>query len=214
MRNVGGYEKLPTYSNMQTPAQKILRIVGRHGIVRPKDVEKEGVTREALLRLFRKGILQRSARGVYVLATAPITEHHSLAVAAKQVPRGVICLISALHYHGLTTQIPHEVWIALDAKARRPAVSWPPLRVVRFSGQALRAGIEDAVVEGVPLKIYGVAKTVADCFKYRNKIGIDVAIEALRDAFRQKKATLDAIHHFAKVCRVARIMRPYLESVT
>jgi predicted transcriptional regulator of viral defense system len=199
---------------MQTPAQKILRIVGRHGIVRPKDVEKEGVTREALLRLFRKGILQRSARGVYVLATAPITEHHSLAVAAKQVPRGVICLISALHYHGLTTQIPHEVWIALDAKARRPAVSWPPLRVVRFSGQALRAGIEDAVVEGVPLKIYGVAKTVADCFKYRNKIGIDVAIEALRDAFRQKKATLDAIHHFAKVCRVARIMRPYLESVT
>jgi predicted transcriptional regulator of viral defense system len=198
---------------MQTPSQRILRIVRRHGIVRPKDIESEGIAREALLRLLRKGLLDRSARGVYVLANAPITEHHSLAVAAKQVPRGVICLISALQFHGLTTQIPHEVWMALDFKARRPNISWPPLKVVRFSGQALTLGVEEHTVEGVVLKIYSSAKTVADCFKYRNKIGIDLAIEALRDALRQKKVTLNEIHRFAKVCRVARVMRPYLESV-
>jgi predicted transcriptional regulator of viral defense system len=198
---------------MQTPSQRILRIVRRHGMVRPKDVENEGIARETLLRLFRKGLLDRSARGVYVLANAPITEYHSLAVAAKQVPRGVICLISALQFHGLTTQIPHEVWMALDFKARRPNVSWPPLKVVRFSGQALTLGVEEHTVEGVALKIYSCAKTVADCFKYRNKIGIDLAIEALRDALRQKKATLNEIHRFAKVCRVERVMRPYLESV-
>jgi predicted transcriptional regulator of viral defense system len=198
---------------MQTPSQRILRIVRRHGIVRPKDIENEGIAREPLLRLFRKGFLDRSARGVYVLANAPITEYHSLAVAAKQVPRGVICLISALQFHGLTTQIPHEVWMALDFKARRPNVSWPPLKVVRFSGQALTLGIEEHTVEGVALKIYSSAKTVGDCFKYRNKIGIDLSIEALRDALRQKKATLNEIHRLAKVCRVARVMRPYLESV-
>jgi predicted transcriptional regulator of viral defense system len=211
--NVGKYATLPINSNMQTAAERILRIVGRHGIVRPKELEKRGIARENLLRLFRKGVLDRSARGVYVLANAPVSEHHSLAVAAKQVPRGVICLISALQFHGLTTQVPHEIWIAIDVKAHRPTVSWPPLKVVRFSGQALAAGVEEHKVEGVPLKVYSSAKTVADCFKYRNKIGIDLAIEALRDALRQKKATLNEIHHFAKVCRVARVMRPYLESV-
>lgn len=198
---------------MHTSAQRILRIVRRHGIVRPKDLQNEGIAREDLLRLFRKGILDRSARGVYVMANAPVTEHHSLAVAAKQVPRGVICLISALQFHGLTTQIPHEVWIAIDVKARRPILSWPPVKVVRFSGQALSAGVEEHKIEGVPVKTYSSAKTVADCFKYRNKIGIDLAIEALRDALRQRKATLNEIHRFAKVCRVERVMRPYLESV-
>jgi predicted transcriptional regulator of viral defense system len=198
---------------MQNSAQRILRIVRRCGIVRPKDVQNEGIAREDLLRLFRKGILNRSARGVYIMADAPVTEHHSLAVAAKQVPRAVICLISALQFHGLTTQIPHEVWIAIDVKARRPIVSWPPVKVVRFSGQALSAGVEEHTIEGVPVKTYSSAKTVADCFKYRNKIGIDLAIEALRDALRQRKATLNEIHRFAKVCRVERVMRPYLESV-
>lgn len=198
---------------MPTAAEKILQIARRQRIVRPKDVEARGIARENLLRLYRSGLLTRTARGVYVLAGAPVTEHHGLAVAAKQVPRGVVCLLSALQFHSLTTQQPHEVWMALHGKAHRPVISWPPLRVVRFSGRALTAGVEDHVVESVPVKVYNVAKTVADCFKYRNKIGVDVAIEALRDALRRKKATVDEIHGFSKVCRVARVMRPYLESV-
>ena len=185
----------------------------RHKIVRPKDVEARGSARENLLRLYRRGVLTRTARGVYVLTEAPVTEHHSLAVAAKQVPRGVICLLSALQFHDLTTQTPHEVWMALDVKARRPVISWPPLRVARFSGEALAAGVEHYVIEGVPAKVYSAAKTVADCFKYRNKIGVDVAIEALRDALRHKKATVDQINRFAKICRVAKVMRAYLESI-
>ncbi len=198
---------------MLDSAQRILRIVRRRGILRPRDVADEGIPRETLLRLFRKGVLARSARGIYVLANAPVTEHHSLAVAAKQAPRGVICLISALQFHGLTTQIPHEVWIALDVKAHRPSVSWPPLKVVRFSGQALAAGVEKHKIEGVEVKVYSAAKTVADCFKYRNKIGIDIAIEALRDILRLRKAKVDEIYRYAKICRVGRVMRPYLESV-
>jgi Predicted transcriptional regulator len=210
---VGRYEKLPMYSNMQNSAQRILGIVHRRGIIRPRDVENKGIPRETLLRLFRKGVLARSARGVYVLADAPVTEHHSLSVAATQVPRGVVCLLSALEFHGLTTQAPHEIWMAIDVKAHRPAVSWPPLKIVRFSGQALTNGVEKHMLEGVEAKVYGAAKTVADCFKYRNKIGIDIAIEALRDILRQKKANIDELHRFAKMCRVGRVMRPYLEVV-
>jgi predicted transcriptional regulator of viral defense system len=198
---------------MPDAAQKVLRIVRRRGIIRPRDVAGEGIPRETLLRLVRKGVLDRSARGVYVLAKAPVTEHHSLAVAAKRVPRGVVCLISALQFHGLTTQIPHEVWIAVDVKAHRPSVAWPPLKVVRFSGQALAAGVEKHKIEGVEVKVCSAAKTVADCFKYRNKIGIDVAIEALRDTLARRKAKVEEIYRFAKICRVARVMRPYLESV-
>jgi predicted transcriptional regulator of viral defense system len=120
--------------------------------------------------------------------------------------------LSALRFHGLTTQDPHEVWIAIDFKAHKPSVESPALRVVRFSGRALVEGIERHKIEGVRVHVYAAAKTVADCFKYRHKIGIDVAIEALRDSLRSRKATVDQIHRFAKVCRVANVMRPYLES--
>jgi len=170
------------------------------------------MARETLLRLYRQGLLVRPARGVYALAESSVTEHHSLAVAAKLVPRGVICLLSALRFHGLTTQDPHEVWMAIDFKAHKPSVASPALRVVRFSGPALVEGIEAREIEGVQVHVYGAAKTVADCFKYRHKIGIDVAIEALRDALRTRKAAVDEIHRFAKVCRVANVIRPYLES--
>ena len=194
-------------------AQRILKIAAKRRIVRPRDLEARGIAREYLLRLYRKGMLSRAGRGIYVLAEAPITEHHGLAVVAKQAPKTVVCLLSALRFHGLTTQEPHEVWIAVDNKAHRPQLKWPALRVVRFTGRALTEGVERHVVEGVPVQVFGVAKTVADCFKYRNKIGVDVAIEALRDALRQRKATVDEIYRFAKVCRVAEVMRPYLESV-
>lgn len=148
-----------------------------------------------------------------MLTDAPVSEHHSLTLAAKLVRRGVVCLPSALRFHGLTTQDPHEVWMAIDFKARKPSVESPVLRMVRFSGRSLAEGIKTHVNESVPVRIYSPAKTVADCFKYRNKIGMDVALEALRDALRKRKATIDEIHRFAKVCRVANVIRPYLESV-
>jgi len=195
-----------------TGAQRVLALAKRQPLVRPRDVEAHGIARESLLRLYRQGLLVRQARGVYALPESPVTEHHSLAIAAKRTPGGVICLLSALRFHGLTTQDPHEVWMAIDFKAHKPTVASPALRVVRFSGPALLEGIEHHTLEGVRVPVYSVAKTVADCFKYRNKLGVDVAIEALRDALRSRKATVDQIHRFAKVCRVANVIRPYLES--
>jgi predicted transcriptional regulator of viral defense system len=196
----------------KTGPQRVLELAAHQPLVRPRDVEARGIARESLLRLYRQGVLVRAARGVYALADRPASEHHSLAVTAKRVPRGVICLLSALRFHGLTTQDPHEVWIAIDFKARKPSIESPALRVVRFSGRALAEGTEEHVIEGVRVLVYSAAKTVADCFKYRLKIGTDVAIEALRDALRTRRATIDDIHRYAKVCRVANVMRPYLES--
>ena len=196
----------------KTAAQRILELAAHQPLVRPRDIEARGIARESLLRLYRQGRLVRPARGVYALAESSVTEHHSLAVVAKLVPHGVVCLLSALRFHGLTTQDSHEVWIAIDFKAHKPSVESPALRVVRFSGRALAEGVEENEIEGVLVHVYSVAKTVADCFKYRHKIGIDVAIEALRDALRSRKATVDDIHRFAKVCRVANVMQPYLES--
>jgi len=197
----------------ETPAgERILDLAAHQPLVRPRDVEALGIARESLLRLYRRGFLVRQARGIYALPQTPVTEHHSLAMAAKRVPRGVICLLSALRFHGLTTQDPHEVWIAIDLKARKPSVESPALRVVRFSGRSLVEGVEESEIEGVRVRVYSAAKTVADCFKYRHKIGIDVAIEALRDSIRTRKTSVDEIHRYAKVCRVANVMRPYLES--
>ena len=195
-----------------TATQRILSLAAKQQLVRPRDVEALGIARESLLRLLRQGLLVRPARGVYSLADSSVTEHHSLAVAAKRVPRGVVCLLSALRFHGLTTQDPHEVWMAIDFKAHKPSIESPSLHVVRFSGRALTEGIDTHLIEGVEVRVYHAAKTVADCFKYRHKIGIDVAIEALRDALRARKVTIDEISRFAKVCRVAKVMRPYLES--
>jgi predicted transcriptional regulator of viral defense system len=195
-----------------TSAQRILALAKRQPLVRPRDVEARGIARESLLRLYRQGLLVRQARGIYALSESPVTEHHSLAITAKRTPGGVICLLSALRFHGLTTQDPHEVWMAIDFKAHKPSAASPALRVVRFSGPALLEGIEHHTLEGVRVPIYSAAKTVADCFKYRNKLGVDVAIEALRDALRSRKTTVDQIHRFAKVCRVANVIRPYLES--
>lgn len=143
-----------------------------------------------------------------------VSAHGSLAEVARRVPKGIICLLSALRYHGLTTQAPFEVWLAIENKALAPKLEYPPLRIVRFSGAALTEGVDEHVVNGVTIRITGVAKTVADCFKYRNKIGLDVALEALCDAWHEKRMTSDEIWRYAKVCRVANVMRPYLEYLT
>jgi len=151
-------------------------------------------------------------RGMYRLSGASITEHHSLAMAAARVPRGVVCLLSALRYHELTTQAPFEVWLAIGNKARAPTVDDPPLRIVRMSGKALTAGVAKHVLEGVTVLITDRARTVADCFKFRNKIGLDVALEALRD-FRRHRGNLDALWRHARALRVANVLRPYLEAM-
>jgi predicted transcriptional regulator of viral defense system len=172
-----------------------------------------GIAREYLLRLCRQGKLVRTGRGMYQRPGASITEHHPFAEVAKRVPRATLCLLSALAFHKLTTQNPFEVWIALSRGARSPRLETVSLRVHRFSEAALTAGREEHLVEGVPVQVYNPAKTVADCFKYRNKIGLDVALEALRICLRERRATVRQIDHYAKICRVSRVIRPYLEAI-
>jgi len=193
--------------------QKIMHYVGQHGIVRPRDIEAIGLPREYLLRLHRQGKIVRSGRGLYSLPDATITERHSYAEAARRVPGSIFCLLSALAFHEITTQSPASVWIALPQGARRPTISSLSLRVVRLSGASLTEGIEKHKVEGVPIRVYSVAKTVADCFKFRNKIGLDVAIEALKDSLGQKKATINEIYRYARICRVSKVIRPYMEAL-
>lgn len=193
--------------------ERMLRLIETQGLVRPRDLEAHGITRTQLARLVAEGLVLRQARGVYVAARHAPTAEHTLAHVAKRVPEGVFCLLTALRFHGLTTQSPAEVWIALPEKARRPRLDYPRLRVARFSGDALTEGIEKHRVEGVQLRIYSPAKTVADCFKYRNKVGIDVAVEALRDFSRKYRGRATELARFARLCRVSRIMQPYLDSI-
>ena len=194
-----------------THSRRLLALTEHAGFVRARDLEHRRIPRIYLQRLVARGELVKHGRGIYGLPDSDVTEHHSLAQACKRVPRGVVCLLTALRYHGLTTQTPFEIWMALDRTAWAPRVKEPKLHVVRFSGTAMTAGIEKATIEGVSVSVYGVAKTVADCFKYRNKIGLDVAMEALRDAWRQKRCTMDELFRYAEICRVANVMRPYLE---
>jgi predicted transcriptional regulator of viral defense system len=191
----------------------IKRLASRSGVLRPRDLAPLEIPRRHLARLTQAGILRHSGRGLYTLADADATEHRSLAEAAKRVPSGVVCLLSALRFHGLTTQNPWQVWLAITPASRKPVADHPPLRIVRFSGPAFDQGVEHHRIEGVDVKVYSPAKTVADCFKYRNKIGTDVAVEALRNVWRQRLVTADQFWHFARVCRVSNVMRPYMEAI-
>jgi predicted transcriptional regulator of viral defense system len=197
----------------KTAETKVLDLARERGVLRPRDLVRAELPADYLWRLYRKKKLERVGRGIYAFPGADLTEHHTLAEAALRVPHGVVCLLSALRFHDLTTQAPYEVWMAIDVKARRPKEEIIPLRIVRFSGEALTAGVEEHGVEGVSVKVYNPAKTVADCFKYRNKIGLDVALEALRDCWRKRLTTADELWRYAEVSRVARVMRPYLESL-
>ena len=193
--------------------QALLDLARKRGVVRSADLRPQGIPREYLSKLYREGVLERASRGVYYLPETELTEHHSLAEAIKVSPRGVVCLLSALRFHELTTQSPFEVWLALDRKAHRPVGGGVSLRIVRFSGRALTSGVEEQLIEGVKVRVYSPAKTVADCFKYRNKIGLDVALEALRDYWKSNRASADELWKYAKVCRVANVMRPYMEAL-
>lgn len=200
------------YTKAMNQTQRILNLLQEQEIIRPQDLRPLGISPAALYGLHRQGRVVRAGRGIYRLPSGPVTEHHSLAVACKRIPRGVICLLSALSFHGIGTQLPFEVWMAIDRKARLPSLDYPPMRFVRFSGEALTEGIETHEIEGVKISVYTPAKTIADCFKYRNKIGLDVAIEALREGRQLGKCTHQDIWRFARICRVANVMKPYLEA--
>ena len=192
---------------------RLLELVGRKGVLRPRDLNRHEIPRVYLNRLTQRGLLRRVGRGLYMRADAEPTEHHSLAEACKRVPHGVVCLISALRFHDLTTQLPHDVWMAISQTAHLPKVDRPAMRFHRFSGSALTDGIEEHQIEGVRVRVYNPAKTVADCFKYRNKIGLDVAIEALKDCIHERKATPDDLWRYAKICRMTNVMQPYVEAI-
>ena len=191
---------------------KILKLARQSGVVSTSDLRSHGIHHEYLRQMCAKGELVRVDRGMYSLPNADITAHHGLVLVAKAVPRGVICLLSSLRFHEIGTQAPYEVWMALDRRAARPRVTHPKTRIVRFSGKALTEGVEEHIIEGVPVKIYRPAKTVADCFKYRNKIGLDVALEALREVLRGRRCSTDELWKYAKICRVTKTMRPYMEA--
>jgi predicted transcriptional regulator of viral defense system len=199
---------------METSRQAILDLARKRGLIRPRDLEPLGLSRVTLTRLVRQGALTRVARGLYALPNRSISEHTALAEVARKHPQAIVCLLSALRFHELTTQSPFEVWLAIPNKARAPKLDYPPLRIVRFSGPLLAEGVEEHSIDGVPVRITSVAKTVADCFKYRNKIGLDVALEALREAWKGRRVGMDELWRYARLCRVANVMRPYLESLT
>ena len=195
-----------------TPENQVLELA-QQGLLRVCDLTSRGLHPEYLRRLYQKGLVRREGRGLYIAADAEISVHYGLAQVAKRVSHGVICLLSALSFHEIGTQLPHQVWMAIDRRAARPKMQFPPLRVMRFSGAALTEGIETYQIEGVPVQIFNPAKTVADCFKYRNKIGLDVALEALKECIRDRRTTMDDLWHFAKVCRMTNVMRPYMEAI-
>ena len=200
-------------SKSTTKQEQVLDLARKAKILRVQDLSEKGIHPEHLRRLYQRGLLVRLGRGVYMLPNASISANFSLAEVAKKVPRGIICLLSALRFHEIGTQSPFEVWIALDRKAARPRVDNPRLRVMRFSEAAFYSGVDSHKIDGVTVRLYCPAKTVADCFKYRNKIGIDVALEALRECRRRRKCNFDDLWKYAKICRVANVMRPYLEAI-
>lgn len=193
--------------------KSVVRKLEREGVVRTREIEALGLSRRRISQLVERDDLERVGRGLYALANRPTSANYAIAAAMKRVPRGVVCLLSALQFHSLTTQLPREVWMAIGQKDWRPASVGPPLHVVYFSPAALQEGVETHVIDGVPVQVFGVAKTVVDCFKYRNRIGIDIAIEALRECLKQRACTIDELWRFARVDRVSAIMRPYLEAL-
>lgn len=192
----------------------VFRLVKKAGILRPRDLRSHGIPRLYLRMAADKGLVMRVGRGLYIARGSRPTQHHSLAQASKRVPHGIVCLLSALRFLDLTTQSPFQVWLAIGDKARLPKTDSPPLRIVRFSQKTLAYGVQEHRIAGVSVRIFSAAKTVADCFRYRNKIGLDVALEALRECRRKRRATADELWQAAMVCRVANVMRPYLESLS
>lgn len=196
-----------------TQEEQVLQLARRRGLLRARDLVQVGVPTIVLSRLIQAGKLERLARGLYGLPGAAVSEHRSLAEATIRVPKGVVCLLSALRVHGIGTQAPFEVWLAIPQRSAVPRLDQPSLRIVRMSDQLLADGVVRMPVDGVQVPVFSAARTVADCFKFRNKIGIDVALEALRDGWARRKFTMDELWQHATADRVTNVMRPYLEAI-
>ena len=192
----------------------ILELARQRRVLRAADVLEKGWSPQLLLKLHQAGKLQRLSRGLYGLPDADITEHQSLIEVCQRVPKAVLCLLTALRFHEIGTQQPHEVWVALPEATQTPAPGSPALRITRLRGAAYSEGIQTVTEHGAPIRVYCLAKTVTDCFKFRNKVGLDVALEALKDAWTSRKVTMDELGHFARLNRVERVMQPYLEAIT
>ncbi|MCL2207058.1 MAG: AbiEi antitoxin N-terminal domain-containing protein [Fibromonadales bacterium] len=193
--------------------QQIMQLADARGIIRAKDLETTGISRNYLYKMHKDGLLKKISTGLYTLPNALATEHLTIAEVAKRIPHAVISLISALIYHELTTQLSPDIWIAVPKSSRKPNIKYPPINLTYISNPAYSFGIQKCIINGVPVKIYSPAKTVADCFKFRSKVGLDVAIEALRNVRRSRKATMDELTEAAKVNRVLKIMMPYMEAI-
>ena len=196
-----------------TKRQQVIDLVRALPVVRPKDLIEHRLPRDYLYVLAQEGVIERVARGLYQWPNKDLGRHQSLAAICKMAPRTVVALLSALNYHNMTTQNPHQVWLAIDRKSWRPEISYPPVRFITMSSESLQAGVEVYSIEGVPIKVFSPAKTVVDCFKYRNKVGLDVALEALREGWSKRKFTMDELQVYAEICRVKKVMQPYLESL-
>jgi len=201
---------------MTTKRQQVIDFLHKHAIVRPKDLVAVGLPKDYLYQLAEKGLVIKLGRGQYQLPNNEIhdiTEWNGYVEVQRRVPKGVFCLLSALVFHHFTTQNPHDLWIAIANKAWRPDIDYPPVRYINMSGPALDECIETHLIEGLELRVYSAAKTVADCFKFRNQIGLDVAIEALKEGWYSKKFTMDELMHCAAICRVGKVILPYAESI-
>ena len=205
-------------SSAKSPAtqeQAVLQLLRRRELLHTRDVTALGVPTVVLTRLTRAGKLERAGRGVYTLAGAQGSAQRSLAEVALRAPRAVICLLSALRVHEVGTQSPFQMWLALPPGTTPPKMEYP-LRIVRMSGASLAEGVERIRIDGVDVPVFNTAKTIADCFKFRNKVGMDVALEALREGWRERKTTkltMDTLWHYASINRVGNVMRPYLEGL-
>lgn len=191
----------------------IEKIILSRGVLRARDLEQQGLSRQQILRMKQRGELIHAGRGLYLLPVATITENHTLAQVCARVPKGIVCLASALQFHNITTQNPWQVWLLIESHARTPQIDYPPLRIFRASGESFTEGVDSCEIEGVIVHVTCVAKTVVDCFKFRNKIGLDIALEALRESLREQRTDRQMLHHYARICRVERVMKPYLEAI-
>jgi len=197
---------------VNTQRAQALELLGAHSMMRLKDFAVQGIGPETLARLVRDGIVVRPARGLYQLADGPVDARHTLAEAAALVPKGIVCLVSALQFHGLTLHMPSSVWMAIERTAWRPRIDYPPIRFVRFTRSALTEGVERRRIEGVEVAVTDPARTIVDCFRYRAKVGIDVAMEGLREGLRQRKATSDQLWRYGTKSRIWSTMKPYVEA--
>lgn len=198
---------------MPNKREQVLELMRQQTLIQPKDVAAAGLPRDYLHQLAQEGLINKVGRGLYQLPDADISEWNGYVETQRRVPKGVFCLLSALVFHNLTTQNPHEHWVAIANNAWRPKLDYPPVRYISMSGASLHEAIEIHRIEGTDIQVYSAAKTVVDCFKYRNRVGLDVAIEALKEGWQARKFTVDELWRCAQLCRVANVMRPYAESV-